>query len=82
MISLNESFDSEIVDLLHTEQNVLKMQFRPSPLDILGVSVTPFKSYDHVVDCVVRLIKARVKVFCIAINPENITYANKNKELK
>ena len=58
------------------------MQFIPSPLDILGVFVTPFKSYDHVVDCMVRLIKARVKVFCISIHPVKIIYANKNNELK
>ena len=81
-MSPSEPFDSEIVDLLDTEQNALKMQFIPSPLDILGVSVTPFKSYDHVVDCVVRLIKARIKIFCFEIYPVKIIYANKNNELK
>ncbi len=44
----------------------------PAPLDILGVPVTPFDSYAEAIDCVNRLLAAKQKVFCVAINPEKI----------
>lgn len=53
----------------------------PKPLDILGVAITPFESYDHAADCVGQLIEARQKAFCVAINPEKIYRACKNREL-
>ncbi|NLX05297.1 MAG: WecB/TagA/CpsF family glycosyltransferase [Phycisphaerae bacterium] len=44
----------------------------PSPLNILGVNVTPFDSYAHAAWCVEQAIRTRRKLFCVAINPEKI----------
>jgi len=46
---------------------------------LLILCIIPFKPYDHAVNCVFRLIKANVKILCIAINPENISYPQGNQ---
>lgn len=44
----------------------------PQSLSMLGVSITPFDSYNHVVECILSRINIRKKTFCFAINPEKV----------
>lgn len=54
----------------------------PKPLDILGIPVTPFDSYEHVSQCIARGIEEHSKMFVVAINPEKIYGALSNNHLK
>lgn len=53
----------------------------PEPLDIMGVPVTPFGSYQHVEAAVARGIETGSKTFCVAINPEKIYRAQHEPSL-
>lgn len=46
----------------------------------MGVSVHPFESYRHAVDCIAERIAAGVKTFCLAINPEKVYRAGRSEE--
>lgn len=41
----------------------------PSPLNMLGVPVTPFKTYDQVLGYIEEAVESNRKSFCVAINP-------------
>jgi N-acetylglucosaminyldiphosphoundecaprenol N-acetyl-beta-D-mannosaminyltransferase len=41
----------------------------PRPLNILGVPVAPFETYDQVLTCVEEAVEAHRKAFCVAVNP-------------
>ena len=51
-------------------------------LDILGVPVSLFESYQHAEDMIVQRVTDKQKTFCIAVNPEKIYQSQKNNELK
>jgi N-acetylglucosaminyldiphosphoundecaprenol N-acetyl-beta-D-mannosaminyltransferase len=44
----------------------------PASLNVMGVRVTPFESYDHAVRCAEETIAAGRKSFWVAINPQKI----------
>ncbi len=44
----------------------------PRSLPIMGIDVTPFRSYDHAVKCIAHRINTKQKTFCVAINPEKV----------
>ena len=44
----------------------------PTPVNIMGVSVVPFETYDHALNCVEEVIAAKRKSFWVAINPIKI----------
>lgn len=54
----------------------------PPHLDIVGVPVTPFKSYDQALNCLENAIAAGCKWFCAAVNPIKIHDAWHDPELK
>ena len=54
----------------------------PPPLDILGVKVTPFRSYEHAIACVRHRIASGAQSFCVAINPEKLYRALSERELQ
>lgn len=53
----------------------------PAPLDIMGLPVMPFESYEHVLTCVEQTIELRNRSFCIAMNPIKIYRAWHEPEL-
>lgn len=54
----------------------------PAPLNILGVPVMPFSSYEHIVGCICDRINSNCKTFCAAINPEKVYRAQHDARLK
>ena len=44
----------------------------PTPLNIMGIPVVPFESYDHAIECIEETIESDQKSFWIAINPIKI----------
>ena len=44
----------------------------PEALPLMGVKVTPFNSYEHVIGVVSGLLELREKAYIAAINPEKI----------
>jgi len=51
-------------------------------LDIHGVPVSLFESYQHAEDMIVQRIRANHKTFCVAINAEKIYRSQEDNELK
>ena len=52
------------------------------PLSIMGVSVTPFASYQEAIDCVAAGIRERSQKCAVAINPEKIMHATRDSVLR
>lgn len=53
----------------------------PTPLDVMGVPVVPFESYEHALKCVEATIASGRKSFWVAINPIKIHDAWHKPEL-
>ena len=53
----------------HSVENLAHV---PQPLNILGVPVTPFETYDQVLEYVAEAVESNRKSFCVAINPIKI----------
>lgn len=53
----------------------------PASVNIAGVSVVPFASYEHALDCVRETVESNQKSFWVAINPIKIYTAWKQPEL-
>ena len=53
----------------------------PSPLNIMGIPVVPFESYEQAVQCIEELIESGQKSSCFAINPIKIYKAWRESEL-
>lgn len=47
----------------------------PAPVDVMGVPVTPFETYDHALRCIEAAIVSGRKVSCLAVNPIKIHWA-------
>ena len=60
---------------------ISKTQF-PPPIDLMGISVTPFESYSHALGCVEESIEAGRKAFWVAINPQKMYRAWHDPEVK
>ena len=54
----------------------------PAPVDIMGIPVVPFESYDQAVECVEDIVESDSKSFWVAINPIKIYHAWHDSELK
>jgi len=48
---------------------------KPERLDVLGIPVTCFTSYSEAVEYIVKRIKSREKLYCVAINPMKVCSA-------
>ncbi|MCH7559287.1 MAG: WecB/TagA/CpsF family glycosyltransferase [Planctomycetes bacterium] len=65
-----------------TNTQTLKMQAHiPKPLNIMGIPVVPFESYDQALECVERIIESDRKSWWVAINPIKIYGAWHKPEL-
>jgi exopolysaccharide biosynthesis WecB/TagA/CpsF family protein len=53
----------------------------PMPVDIMGIPVVPFKSYDQALECARKIIESDSKSLWIAINPVKIYHAWHKPEL-
>ena len=54
----------------------------PTALNITGIPVVPFETYDHALECVEKTIESRQKSFWVAINPIKIYNAWHQPELR
>jgi N-acetylglucosaminyldiphosphoundecaprenol N-acetyl-beta-D-mannosaminyltransferase len=53
----------------------------PAPLNITGIPVVPFESYEQVLACIEQRIESARKSFCVAINPIKMYNAWHDPEL-
>jgi len=53
----------------------------PTPINIMGVPVVPFESYDQALECIEEIIESNRKSFWVAINPVKIYHAWHKPEL-
>ncbi len=75
-----ERYDTQIAQ---TETPHSKGRFWiPRSLDIVGLPVTPFKTYDQALTCIENAIASDCKCFCAAVNPIKIYNAWRDPELK
>ena len=61
---------------------MVQLHCSPEPLSIMGVSVTPFASYQQAIDCVAAGIRERSQKCAVAINPEKIMHAKRDSVLR
>jgi exopolysaccharide biosynthesis WecB/TagA/CpsF family protein len=54
----------------------------PAPLNIMGIPVVPFESYDQALECVEGIVESNSKSFWAAINPIKVYHAWHDSELK
>jgi N-acetylglucosaminyldiphosphoundecaprenol N-acetyl-beta-D-mannosaminyltransferase len=65
-----------------TEEQISKKQAHiPTPIDIMGIPVVPFESYDQALECVEETIDSNRKSLWVAINPIKIYNAWHKPEL-
>lgn len=72
------SFRRERVQSHHENMGTLL----PDSVDVHGIPVTMFDSYEHALRCVRDRINAGRKTFCVAINPEKIYAAYRKPVLR
>jgi exopolysaccharide biosynthesis WecB/TagA/CpsF family protein len=53
----------------------------PAPLDVMGIPVVPFESYDQALRCIDEIVESGSKSFWVAINPIKICRTWKDPEL-
>jgi N-acetylglucosaminyldiphosphoundecaprenol N-acetyl-beta-D-mannosaminyltransferase len=53
----------------------------PAPLNVTGIPVVPFETYDQALECAEQAIESARKSFCVAINPIKIYNAWHDPEL-
>lgn len=51
-------------------------------VSILGIPVDRFESYEHLTEVIRRRVQARRKTFCVAINPEKVQRAKRDRRLR
>lgn len=56
-------------------------QFLPKPLNIMGLPLTPFQSYEEAVQCAEERITASLPSLCFSMNPEKVYLARRNPAL-
>jgi N-acetylglucosaminyldiphosphoundecaprenol N-acetyl-beta-D-mannosaminyltransferase len=50
-------------------------------LDILGVPVSFYRSYEHALQYILERVRGRRRTFCVAVNPEKIFRARQDQQL-
>jgi N-acetylglucosaminyldiphosphoundecaprenol N-acetyl-beta-D-mannosaminyltransferase len=58
-----------------------KLERMPTPLNIMGIPVVPFESYEQAIECVEEIIESGQKASCFAINPVKIYKAWREPDL-
>jgi exopolysaccharide biosynthesis WecB/TagA/CpsF family protein len=56
--------------------------YLPEPVEVMGIPVAPFESYDQALDCVEKLIEADAKSLWVAINPIKMYHAWQKPQLR
>ena len=64
-----------------TTQTLQRPAHMPSSLDILGIPVVPFESYDQALECVEEIIESQHKSSWVAINPIKVYHSWHKPEL-
>ena len=54
----------------------------PAPLDIMGIPVVPFESYDQALESIEEIIESNSKSFWVAMNPIKVYHAWHDSELQ
>ena len=54
----------------------------PTPLDIMGIPVVPFESYDQALESIEEIIESNSKSFWVAMNPIKVYHAWHDSELQ
>ena len=67
--------------IIKNPQTLKKPAHIPTPLNIMGIPVVPFESYDQALECVEEIIESDRKSFWVAINPIKIYNAWHKPEL-
>jgi len=62
-------------------QALKRPAYIPTPIEVMGTPVTPFKSYDQALECVEKIVDSHHKSFWVAINPIKIYQASQKPEL-
>ena len=63
-------------------QTLERPAYLPKPLDVMGIPVVPFESYDQALECAEKIIESDSKSLWVAINPIKIYHAWHKTELK
>jgi exopolysaccharide biosynthesis WecB/TagA/CpsF family protein len=74
--------DEIAAESVTTLQTVMGTEHVPNRLDIMGIPVVPFESYDQALECVERIVETDSKSFWVAINPIKIYHAWNDSELR
>ena len=56
--------------LIASDKILRKPECAPKPMNVAGVPVVPFQSYDHALACIERTVETGQKTFWVAINPQ------------
>ncbi len=56
----------------NTQTTLTRPAHTPKPLNIMGIPVVPFESYDQALECIEKIIESNEKSFWVAINPAKI----------
>ncbi len=54
---------------------------RPNPLEVIGVPVVPFETYDEAIEFITHTVESGKKTFWAAVNPQKCYRAWRDKEL-
>jgi exopolysaccharide biosynthesis WecB/TagA/CpsF family protein len=79
---------SAIANSVESSSNATMIQtperpdYLPEPLEVMGVPVVPFESYDQALDCADRIIESGGKSLWVAINPIKMYHAWRKPELR
>ncbi|MEJ2705961.1 MAG: WecB/TagA/CpsF family glycosyltransferase, partial [Sedimentisphaerales bacterium] len=81
-MTVQSKADERAGESVTTLQTVVGTDHVPTPLDIMGIPVVPFESYDQALEYVERIVKSNSKSFWVAINPIKVYHAWHDSELR
>ncbi len=65
-----------------TAQTPERLACLPEPLDVMGVPVVPFESYDQALECAEKIVESDGKSLWVAINPVKMYHAWRKPQLR
>jgi exopolysaccharide biosynthesis WecB/TagA/CpsF family protein len=76
-----EETDSLSCVITTNKQALEKSAHIPKPVNVMGIPVVPFESYDQALECAGEIIESNLKSLWIAINPVKIYHSWQKPEL-
>lgn len=76
-----DKIGSSVCVTITNEQALEKSTHIPKPVDVMGIPVVPFESYEQALKCVEDIIKSNLKSLWVAINPVKIYHSWHKPEL-